>query len=118
MSSRGGSTTIGDMETTHRILIAGATGVIGRRLVDSLSATGHEVHGLARSRTTTELIRSLGGAPVSGDPLDAGSVDRAVAHLRPTVVLHQATALKHVNPRKPRPTATPSAPSCTSSKAP
>jgi nucleoside-diphosphate-sugar epimerase len=88
------------METTHRILIAGATGVIGRRLVDSLSAAGHEVHGLARNEASAELIRSRGGAPVSGDLLDAESVERAVAHVRPTVVLHQATALKHVSPRK------------------
>ncbi|MEA2450666.1 MAG: hypothetical protein QOG63_2598 [Thermoleophilaceae bacterium] len=88
------------MDHRQRILIAGATGVIGRRLVSALSAAGHEVHGLARSREGADTVARLGGKPVSADLLDAGSVERAVAAARPAVVLQQATALKAVDLRK------------------
>ena len=88
------------MTAKPRTLIVGATGVIGRRLVSSLADDGHEVHGLARNERGAAVVRELGGTPVTGDLLDAESVDRAVAQVRPAVVVSQATALKEMNPRK------------------
>ena len=70
-----------------RTLIVGATGVIGRRLVSSLADDGHDVHGLARNERGAAVVRELGGTPVTGDLLDAESVDRAVAQVRPVVVV-------------------------------
>jgi len=88
------------MPAKPRTLIVGATGVIGRRLVSSLAADGHDVHGLARTEQGALLVSELGGTPVTGDLLDTGSIDRALAEVRPGVVVSQATSLKRLNPRK------------------
>ncbi len=46
-----------------RIFIAGATGVIGRRIVPVLVSQGHSVTGIGRtSERRAELERMLGGA--------------------------------------------------------
>ncbi|MFF3842957.1 NAD-dependent epimerase/dehydratase family protein [Streptomyces sp. NPDC001930] len=64
-----------------RVLVAGATGAVGRQLVPRLEAVGHEVVGLSRR----------GPNPV--DVLDAGAVRRAVAEAAPDAVVHQLTDL-------------------------
>ncbi|MFH9727354.1 NAD-dependent epimerase/dehydratase family protein [Streptomyces sp. NPDC017254] len=64
-----------------RVVVAGATGAIGRRLVPRLEAAGHEVVGISRR----------GPRPV--DVLDAGAVRRAVAEAAPDAVVHQLTDL-------------------------
>ncbi|MEV4939334.1 NAD-dependent epimerase/dehydratase family protein [Streptomyces zaomyceticus] len=64
-----------------RVLVAGATGAVGRRLVPRLEAAGHEVVGISRR----------GPRPV--DVLDAGAVRRAVAEAAPDAVVHQLTDL-------------------------
>ena len=76
-----------------RIFVAGATGVLGRRIVPALVARGHHVTGLARSAGSVERITSLGADPVPGDALDAAAVRKAVLAARPDVVLHQLTDL-------------------------
>lgn len=76
-----------------RVFLAGATGVLGRRLVPLLLAHGHQVTGLARSAASADRIRSLGAEPVLGDALDADSVRTAVLAARPDVVMHQLTDL-------------------------
>ncbi|MEU5672803.1 NAD-dependent epimerase/dehydratase family protein [Micromonospora sp. NPDC047762] len=64
-----------------RIVLAGSTGVIGRRLEPILTAQGHEVIGLARN------------GPVAVDVLDRDAVAAAVRDARPDVVMHQLTSL-------------------------
>ncbi|MFF8837087.1 NAD-dependent epimerase/dehydratase family protein [Streptomyces sp. NPDC015130] len=64
-----------------RVLVAGATGAVGRQLVPRLAAAGHEVVGISRR----------GPRPV--DVLDAGAVRRAVAEAAPDAVVHQLTDL-------------------------
>ena len=76
-----------------RVFLAGATGVLGRRLVPLLLSHGHHVTGLARSAASAERIRQLGAEPVSGDALDADSLRAAVSSARPDVVMHQLTDL-------------------------
>lgn len=51
-----------------RIFLAGATGVIGRRLVPLLLAEGHTVAGLTRSNP--EAVANLGAEPVVCDIYD------------------------------------------------
>jgi nucleoside-diphosphate-sugar epimerase len=65
-----------------RILIAGSTGVVGRRLAPLLTDSGHEVIGLARS-----------GAAWPVDVLDRDAVAAVVRDIRPDVVIHQLTSL-------------------------
>jgi nucleoside-diphosphate-sugar epimerase len=76
-----------------RILVAGATGALGTRLVPLLVDSGHDVVGIARSHTRQHVVRRLGATPVIADVLDADSVARAVATTEPEVIVHEATAL-------------------------
>jgi 2-alkyl-3-oxoalkanoate reductase len=76
-----------------RVLVAGATGVIGWPLVKQLREEGHEVVGTTRSEERAELIRQLGGEPVVVDARDADALRRAVVEARPEVVINQLTAL-------------------------
>lgn len=84
-----------------RVLVAGASGVLGRRLVPMLVGAGHEVVGTTRTQTKVELLRALGARPVVLDALDRDAVLRAVDEARPEVVVHQLTALPDmIDPRR------------------
>ncbi|MCI4333328.1 MAG: NAD(P)H-binding protein [Thermoplasmata archaeon] len=61
------------------VLVAGATGFLGRSVVRAISRTGIEVRGLVRDPRKQELVREDGGIPVSGDVLDVPSLRRALA---------------------------------------
>lgn len=76
-----------------RIFLAGASGVLGRRLVPRLVAEGHEVVGMTRSPDKVELLMGLGAEPVVCDVFDAAALARVVADARPDVVLHELTDL-------------------------
>jgi len=76
-----------------RILVAGATGAVGRPLVAALIAAGHSVVGLTRTAAKAEIIRRMGAEPVIGDGLDAQTVRAAVAAARPEIIVHEMTDL-------------------------
>ena len=85
-----------------RVLVAGASGVIGRPLTAQLLAAGHEVFGMTRSRQRAESLRAAGATPVVCDVLEPGSL-RDLEAMRPDAVIHQLTALpKQIDPRKIR----------------
>ena len=54
-----------------RIFVAGASGVIGIRLVPLLVAAGHDVAGMTRSREKVAALNALGAEPVLCDVYDA-----------------------------------------------
>src|SRR5262249_23287362 len=62
-----------------RILVTGATGVIGRRVIPLLVQRGHEVTAVARSAEKAERLRRAGATPVVLDLFDRDAVGRAVA---------------------------------------
>jgi len=76
-----------------RVLVAGASGAIGRQLVPRLVAAGHQVHGMTRSASKRAVLRELGAVPVVADALDPGRVARAVARAEPEVIVDQLTAI-------------------------
>lgn len=76
-----------------RIFLAGATGVIGSRLLPLLVAAGHEVTGTTRSPERAGLIKALGGSPVVVDVYDAEALTAVVVGSRPDLVMHQLTDL-------------------------
>ena len=76
-----------------KVVVAGATGVLGRALVPMLVARGHEVVGMTRSLSKQDLVRGLGARPVVADALDRDAVAPAVASAEPEVIVHQLTAL-------------------------
>ena len=76
-----------------RILLAGATGALGSRLVPRLVDAGHDVVGVTRTPAKIAAIEALGARPVVADALDPDAVARAVAEAEPDAIVHQLTAL-------------------------
>ncbi|MEU1185469.1 NAD-dependent epimerase/dehydratase family protein [Streptomyces sp. NPDC005820] len=76
-----------------RVLVAGATGAVGRPLVPLLVAAGHEVTAVSRTPAGVERIRGLGAKGVRADALDAPALRHAVGAASPEVVIHQLTDL-------------------------
>src|SRR5260370_3651706 len=76
-----------------RVLVVGASGAIGTRLVPQLISQGHEVIGTFRSAGNAERVQALGAEPVALDLLDASAVRQAVLRAKPEAIIHQATAL-------------------------
>ena len=76
-----------------RILLAGATGAIGRPLMPALLAAGHEVWGLSRTEDRARALDALGAHGVVGDALSADDVRRAADAAQPELVMQQLTAL-------------------------
>lgn len=75
-----------------RVLVAGATGVVGRQLCPALVAAGHDVVGLARSAPGAHT--GLAGVRiVVGDALDRSSTQRAVDEAAPDAVVNMLTAI-------------------------
>jgi 2-alkyl-3-oxoalkanoate reductase len=76
-----------------RVFVAGASGILGRRLVPQLIDAGHEVIGTHNSPASAEVLRSLGAKPVLLDLLDDRAVREAVLESAPEAIVHEATAL-------------------------
>src|SRR5829696_6130467 len=76
-----------------KVLVAGATGALGKQLVPKLVARGHDVVGMTRSESKRQLILDMGAAPTVADALDPDQVARAVATAEPEVIAHELTAL-------------------------
>ena len=61
-----------------RAFVTGATGFIGRHLVEKLRARGHDVIALVRSPHRASAVRDLGGELAEGDVSDPVAVRRAL----------------------------------------
>lgn len=84
-----------------RVLLAGATGAIGRPLVRRLVAAGHDVVGLTRRPERVRALEEAGASGVVCDVLDLRAVRTAVADARPDVVMDQTTDLpQRYDPRR------------------
>ena len=84
-----------------RVFLAGATGVIGRRLLPLLLAEGHEVIGMTRSAARIEQLRAAGAEAVVADAFDAEQLKQVVTEARPDAVIHQLTSIpSRIDPRK------------------
>ena len=73
--------------------MAGASGVIGQRLVKLLTAAGHGVTGTTRSPERAAEIRRAGATPLVVNVFDAQLLADAVAIARPEVIVHLITDL-------------------------
>ncbi|WP_329408249.1 NAD(P)H-binding protein [Nocardia vinacea] len=76
-----------------RIYLAGATGVIGTRLLPLLIEAGHEVAGMTRSAAKADQVRAAGAEPVVCDVYDLDALIAAVVAFRPDLLMHQLTDL-------------------------
>jgi len=75
-----------------RVLVVGASGAIGTRLVPQLRERGHKVIGSCHSPGNAGRLRTLGAQPIVLDALDATAAREAVAAARPDAIIYQATA--------------------------
>ncbi len=76
-----------------RIFLAGASGVIGRRLVPLLIDAGHQVTGTTRSAAKAADLTARGVNAIIVDVFDAPALRDAVVRAHPEVVIHQLTDL-------------------------
>jgi nucleoside-diphosphate-sugar epimerase len=76
-----------------RVLVIGASGAIGVRIVSQLREHGHQVTGSCHTPQKTAQVRAAGADPVVLDALDGQAVRAAVAAARPEAIIYQATAL-------------------------
>jgi 2-alkyl-3-oxoalkanoate reductase len=87
----GGRTKILGGDSQMKILVAGATGAIGRPLLAQLLAKGHHVVAVTRSLEKARTL-AVGVEPAIADVFDANAVKDAVIRVQPDVVIEQLTA--------------------------
>ena len=84
-----------------RVFLAGATGAIGKPLLATLLAAGHQVTGMTRSARNADALRAQGAEAVVCDALDAAALHTSVVAAAPDVVINQLTAIPwRLDPRK------------------
>lgn len=76
-----------------KVLVAGATGAIGRPLVGELLSGGHEVAAIARTSEKAAQLCEKGVDARVADVFDARAVSATVRAMDPEVVICQLTAL-------------------------
>jgi uncharacterized protein YbjT (DUF2867 family) len=77
----------------RRVFVAGASGVIGVRLIPLLVGAGYDVAGLTRTPAKAGALAALGAEPVVADALDRDALIRAVRAFSPELVMHLLTDL-------------------------
>ncbi|OZB95283.1 NAD(P)-dependent oxidoreductase [Paenibacillus sp. XY044] len=75
------------------IMIAGASGAVGRLLVPRLVQGGHTVKGTTHRPENKQIIESMGAKALIADVFDREATFAAVRESRPEVVIHQLTSL-------------------------
>jgi uncharacterized protein YbjT (DUF2867 family) len=76
-----------------KVFLAGATGVLGQRLIPLLIKAGHEVGAMTRSPAKTEILARLGAVALVCDVFDRERLVRTVGDFKPDVVLNELTDL-------------------------
>lgn len=76
-----------------KILVAGASGAIGKMLVPMLVHEGHEVIGVTRKDHLAAELRNMGARPVVLNVFDREAVFSALRIEKPDTVIHQLTSL-------------------------
>ena len=76
-----------------RIFLAGASGVIGQKLIPLLVQRGHVVGAMTRSPGKSDLLAGLGAEPIVVDVFDRAALIRAVTEFAPDVIVNELTDL-------------------------
>jgi nucleoside-diphosphate-sugar epimerase len=92
-SSRRETSPIDTATPGRRVYLAGASGVIGSRLVPLLLDAGYTVGAMTRSSAKAARLASLGAEPIVCDVFDRGALTTAVRSFSPDLVLHELTDL-------------------------
>lgn len=76
-----------------KVLVAGATGAIGRPLIAALIAAQHEVVGMTTSSAGSQALREKGADAVIVNVLNDAVVAREVTRIRPDAIIDELTSL-------------------------
>lgn len=76
-----------------RIYFAGASGVIGSRLVPLLLEAGHTVGAMTRTAEKGNRLAAIGAEPIICDVFDRQALTSAVRSFSPDLLLHELTDL-------------------------
>jgi len=76
-----------------RVLVTGASGAVGARLVPHLVRRGHAVIATTKTPAKLERLRAMGAEPALLDGLDAAAVGRVVSRSEPDAIVHEMTSL-------------------------
>jgi uncharacterized protein YbjT (DUF2867 family) len=76
-----------------RVFLAGASGVLGQRLIPLLVAAGHVVGGMTRSPGKADGLAALGAEPIVVDVFDRAALVEAVRRFEPDVIVNELTDL-------------------------
>jgi uncharacterized protein YbjT (DUF2867 family) len=76
-----------------RIFLAGASGVIGHKLIPLLVEAGHVVGGMTRTASKADQLTALGAQPIVVDVFDRDALIRAVREFAPDIILNELTDL-------------------------
>lgn len=82
-----------DQTSNGTVLVAGATGALGRPLLRRLLARGYRVVGITRSPAKRAMLEQQGAQAVVVDVLDKRALSAATAGLRVDAVVHALTAI-------------------------
>ncbi|MBF6202484.1 SDR family oxidoreductase, partial [Nocardia cyriacigeorgica] len=77
-----------------QVLLAGATGAIGRPLIRALTASGHQVRAIVRNPDAHPLVRELAAEPVTADVLDPDGLMLALDGTDHVAIDHKETPLR------------------------
>jgi nucleoside-diphosphate-sugar epimerase len=81
------------MTRSRRVFLAGASGVLGSRLVPLLVDAGYIVGAMTRSVAKADRLAALGAQPIVCDVFDRPGLFSAVRAFTPDVLLHELTDL-------------------------
>lgn len=81
----------------RRVLVTGATGLIGQGVVAKLINQNYIVAGFTCSKQGEELLSALKAKPYIGNIYDDLFVNEMIADFKPEMVIHQITDLKAIN---------------------
>ncbi|HTP31949.1 MAG TPA: NAD(P)-dependent oxidoreductase [Candidatus Acidoferrales bacterium] len=86
-----------------KVLVAGATGAIGRPLIAALIRGGHRAVGMTTTESGLGRLREAGAEGIVANVLDAEAVKSAVSRIRPDAVIDELTSLpRHYTPEAMR----------------
>ncbi len=74
-----------------KMFVTGASGYIGFAITSALSAAGHHVFGLVRSKEKADMISSVEAEPVHGSMSDPSSYEEAARKCQ--VLIHCASEM-------------------------
>ncbi|PTK95798.1 NAD-dependent epimerase/dehydratase family protein [Staphylococcus gallinarum] len=80
-----------------KVLVTGATGLIGMKLTKRLLDEGYDVAGLTTSQYGKVKLNNIGVQAYIGNILEIDTIDTVIADFKPDIIMHEITDLKQID---------------------